>query len=754
MLKKSLRFALLLLLVCMCLVSVSGCVYEKNDRLDTDIDTDTDTDIVAVTDTDTVTTECLSDENESTDNIRDESIDRDTESSIPFDSDTVSESNTESETSHSHLFGEWRAIVAPNCTDEGMEMRACDCGVTEQRKTDKLGHKYGQWVIVSESTCTKAGKEARSCVCGMEETRELPLAEHKYGDWQVFKEVKCTVDGENRRYCVCGIYQSETVNSVGHIEVTDTVILPTSASLGYTEGSHCRICGEILTAQREVGYLRLETVDMLSSVAYEGCADGNITFYWDTACELLGIRVTVRRGASSSALEAFDTVDVVTSDGEWCYKISGDTKAIYSFEFMPIDISGKGGNTVKADICYVPEVMKLDIPRVEITTLKGELPTFTKVSPPANCWGGGITNANYVQSVVSVYDGGNNLLYTSAASGFGGAKIKVRGNTSAYGNKTPFKIKLNKKYDLLGGLVDRNDGVDYRNKDWLLLKTGDSTNVAVGSAVSEAVGNEWTPQYSYVALFINGDYRGLYILMESVKRGEARCNISDSGYIIEMDAYWWNEPLFFTTPISETQPAKYTFKYPDTDDIDENSSEYTYIKQYMTDFENVLLGNTEGSIYDYIDKDSFVKWMLTHDILSSYDSGGANMYLLKTDNTSATKVRMGPVWDFDSIYWSQAKFEPNHFARIREGDHFYYKKLFEDSEFVAEYKEQYKAVRTQVTDSVEAVLTEFENGVYDTLLQYEQFRWGGKHSKISDENAKILAWLDKHLIWMDENIEG
>lgn len=740
MLKRTLRFAWLLLIICACLFSVLGCIHEKDEQNNDSHGTET--------------TEDVTDSDGSVDSAR--STELDTESIVDSDSDSADESNTESETAHNHLFGEWYVIAAPTCTDAGVEMRACACGEAERRAIDKLGHEYGQWETVNQPTCTENGRESRKCVCGMTEERILPLSEHEYGEWQTFKAVKCTVDGENRRYCVCGDYQSETVKAVGHIEVTDDAVLPTASSLGYTKGSHCRNCGETMKKQRAVSYLQLDGSDMLSTVTYEGFADGDLTFYWSKNSkylrELLGIRVTVKRGASVNTLETFETFDVVTADGKWIYKMGGDTRNIYRFEFMPIDTLGKGGKVLNANAYYVPEVAELDIPRVEITTLEGELPTFTKVSPPENCWGGGITDANYVQSVISMYDGENNLLYTSSPFGFSGAKIKVRGNTSAYGSKTPFKIKLNKKYDLLSGLIDREEGIDYRNKDWLLLKTGDNTNVAVGSAVSETVENEWTPKYSYVALFINGDYRGLYILMESVKQGEARCNVSDSGYIIEMDAYWWNEPLYFTTPISETRPAKYTFKYPDTDVIDESSAEYTYIKQYMTDFENVLLGNSEGSIYDYIDKESFVKWLLTHDILSSYDSGGSNMYLLKTDSTSATKVRMGPVWDFDSIYWSRAKYETDHFARIGDEDHFYYRRLLENNEFLAEYRAKYEAARPEVTNAVNDVLAQFETGTYDTLLQYEQFRWGGRYASTAEENARIRQWFSDHLAWMDANV--
>ena len=240
--------------------------------------------------------------------------------------------------------------------------------------------------------------------------------------------------------------------------------------------------------------------------------------------------------------------------------------------------------------------------------------------------------------------------------------------------------------------------------------------------------------------------------MEGVDDAESRCNVSDDGYIVEMDAYWWNEPLYVTTPISEKRPAKITFKHPDSDDVTETDESVQYIKQYLTDLENVMLGNTEGDINDYLDMRSFVKWMLTHDILASYDSGGSNMYMTKYDNTPGSKMMMGPVWDLDSIYWSHDKSITDTFARIRYEGHFYMSYLADDPDFIRIYKEEYDAIRNEVASKVAETLEFFKSDIYATLLQREKSRW---NTGIVDQNAeaeKIIAWFEEHLAWMDENV--
>ena len=60
-----------------------------------------------------------------------------------------------------------------------------------------------------------------------------------------------------------------------------------------------------------------------------------------------------------------------------------------------------------------------------------------------------------MKSRVNIYNALNELVYSSFASdeGFDGAKIKIRGNTSAYTDKKPYKLKTGKKVDLLSSFV-------------------------------------------------------------------------------------------------------------------------------------------------------------------------------------------------------------------------------------------------------------------------------------------------------------
>lgn len=643
-----------------------------------------------------------------------------------------------------HEYGEWQTKLDPSCTKEGVQIRYCECGASDERHTEKVDHTFGEWETTLEPSCNEQGLKVRYCNCGQKEQEILPF-KHNFGEWVETASATCVRRGKESRRCTCGEMETRYTPRLDHNVVIDPAVKPTVNSTGLTEGSHCSECKLVIVAQEILDKLPTPTnLEMLSFFSYEGYSD-KLVFYWKATSayekKLKTVRITVNDGSNSK------TYSVPASDGKFEFT-PANIKTNYGFSAVAVDNNGFGSKELTRVCYWNPQARELSFARVEITTLEGELPTYTPSGGPSGTWGGGIKNANYVQSLVSVYDENNSLLYRSSESDFEQAKIKVRGNTSARSSKEPFKIKLNKKADLLAGLVEREDGLDYRDKNWLLLKTGYDPSLALGYTMSRLVGREYSPAYRYVSLFVNGDFRGLYVLMESVDDGDTRCNISNEGYIIEMDAYYWNEPLYFTTPVAMAlpgvRPVGYTFKKPE--DLTANSPEVAYIKEYMTKLENALLSG--GDVSQYLDIQSCAEWLLVHDLISTWDSGGSNMYLTKYDNTDSSIVKMGPNWDFDSAFWSFS-YDVNQFARIRYNDHFYMYKLVENAEFKRIYKELYNEVRDDVMREVRKELSKLKCGEYDQLLRLENERWGSSHKSFSKQETQILSWFTDHLAWMD-----
>ena len=76
---------------------------------------------------------------------------------------------------HEHSFGEWAVTTPATCTDDGVEIRKCECGEEEPRPVAATGHSFGEWTIAIAPTYTDAGVEMRVCsICGDDEERAIP----------------------------------------------------------------------------------------------------------------------------------------------------------------------------------------------------------------------------------------------------------------------------------------------------------------------------------------------------------------------------------------------------------------------------------------------------------------------------------------------------------------------------------------------------------------------------------------------------
>ena len=392
----------------------------------------------------------------------------------------------------------------------------------------------------------------------------------------------------------------------------------------------------------------------------------------------------------------------------------------------------------------VRELLNTGLTLVQIKTVDGEEPTCDYVSPPPGCAGAGIKNATKVPGKLIIMKD-SNVIYNSREyeKGKSGMTLKIRGNTSAYYQKKPYKIKLQEKADLLA----RDDEHKYKDKNWLLLNY-DQLRSLVGFKLNELLKMQWTPSFQFVNLMVNGDYRGLYLLAEPVKRNnDCRINVDKTGYIIEYDAYWWNEDIYFVSDWAF--PLNYTFKYPDEEDVTEE--QIAYIKNCIDILEACI--KEDGSYEDYMDVESWAKWMLAHDILGISDSWGSNLYITKYDNTDSSKLMMGNLWDFDSIFlipdsWADAHTSKAHYFNI----------LFNNKNelFKKTYKSIWKDINPDIFTKMNDFLTSFEESeiadCIDQSILLQNERWDTDFPFVSDEIEKSKSWFTSRQEFLDNLI--
>lgn len=385
------------------------------------------------------------------------------------------------------------------------------------------------------------------------------------------------------------------------------------------------------------------------------------------------------------------------------------------------------------------EIYQLKFPVIEITTIDSIAPTYDLHNDLLP------VNKNYVEGEIVVWIGGDTVYQsTPYVKGESGIKIRIRGNASArWQEQKPYKIKLQQKIDFFQLL---NGTIGGEEKEYVLLLA--NFKPVVGFELGRMLQVEWTPRYQFVNMVLNGVYAGFYLLTESVKRGDTRCDIKKNGFIIENDLYGDFEPVRFTT--QRQTFGKYTFKYPDQDTL---STDYVkQVKNYMDNVEEAIY--TRCEVDDLVDYESFAKWELTHDLLGTSDYQGSNIYLYRKsfDPTQpmAKKLKIGPAWDFDGIYSTNNEWANIHTTYFLGAGSLClnYKKRF-----VETYQRNYDKIRQQLDEWVPRLKDTFSVVADDMARSVSLTRKRFSRCLISTMESNLWNldyWLSRRLPWMDD----
>ena len=134
--------------------------------------------------------------------------------------------------------------------------------------SDKIGGKVNDAVMGKVDDLNKQVTDLISSTI-----KQLTCGTHNKDTVEIVA-AKCTEDGKKIYKCSkCGkVMKTEKINATGHTPVTDPAVAPTETTDGLTEGSHCGVCGAVLTAQ-EVIPMRDPTIDTWFSRAATTEAD-------------------------------------------------------------------------------------------------------------------------------------------------------------------------------------------------------------------------------------------------------------------------------------------------------------------------------------------------------------------------------------------------------------------------------------------------------------------------------------------------
>ncbi len=285
---------------------------------------------------------------------------------------------------------------------------------------------------------------------------------------------------------------------------------------------------------------------------------------------------------------------------------------------------------------------------------------------------------------ITVLDGGE--LLTDASLSY----IKGRGNSTwdlaeddPRNDKRPYNIKLEQAAPLLGMTSARQYRLLANVWDDSLLKNTVSLRLAWELGVYGAL------EFRQVDLYINGDYRGNYLLTESIEAGSEELPINDTEELNELanaPANLKDFPLQSSTDENgwvlrwrelpkEPDRSEWAFlleldgKNELEDDLclffsdlhhdvalkspkHASAAQVRYAAELFKKAENALYASDDAAgeaLARYVDVDSAAAACLLQELVVNPFAGTESLFFCIGQNTE--KVLTGPVWDFDNAAW-------------------------------------------------------------------------------------------------------
>lgn len=185
-----------------------------------------------------------------------------------------------------HDWDDGAITTEPTCLEAGVKTYTCNrCHDTKTEPVTALGHDYGKWTVTKPATCTVTGERTCTCSrCKDEQTETIAMIPHTWNSGVITTAATCTAEGVRTFTCeICDTTRTESVEKAPHTPATDAAVEATCESTGLTEGSHCSVCGEVLTAQ-EVVPAKGHSWDEGAVATEPTCTGAGVRTYTCTVC--------------------------------------------------------------------------------------------------------------------------------------------------------------------------------------------------------------------------------------------------------------------------------------------------------------------------------------------------------------------------------------------------------------------------------------------------------------------------------------
>ena len=278
--------------------------------------------------------------------------------------------------------------------------------------------------------------------------------------------------------------------------------------------------------------------------------------------------------------------------------------------------------------------------------------------------------ADKIPATMSILDKGTNSIADSSKGEKYNIGIKIRGQTSADFPKKGYGIELKARSCTNVADTACHDtslkvlGMP-KNADWVFHGPYvDKTLIrnALAYWLYQRTGR-YSSRFKFFELYLNGQYKGVYLLLEKIKRAKARVHIAKlkdedisgddvtGGYVLSIDKVENN---------STSGLDKEGFKSKDGSPVvmrspkkeNTNKQQQQYIQNFFNKIESTCDNGDvmSNGCSDILDIEAAVDYVIHEDVTNNTDAYICSFYMFKDKDSKGGKLQLGAPWDFNLAF--------------------------------------------------------------------------------------------------------
>ena len=298
----------------------------------------------------------------------------------------------------------------------------------------------------------------------------------------------------------------------------------------------------------------------------------------------------------------------------------------------------------------------------------------------------------------------------------------------------------------------------------------------------------YSPRTRFVELMVNNDYKGVYVLVEKIKRDKNRVDmaklipedISDidisGGYLLRIDKttaldpqQYWESSI--QPPVAGYGKVIYQYFDPEYDEL--TIKQQNYIRGHLFKFEQAMVSSdftNPGTGYrSFLDIPSFIDLMILNEFSKDVDAFRLSHYFYKQKDTNGGKLVSGPPWDYNYTY-GNSDFTPDihlteNWTYTYTNTIYWWPRVMQDpwfrNQLYCRWDELHDSILSpgNLSEMIDSTIEYLGDAISRNFKRWPIFNtyiWPNSYVSLSYD-AEIMflrSWILDRLLWIDEQWGG